>query len=71
MDLAKASDGKKTAAGAGVSAFTAVLVGVGLIWGLDSIWWWPKMIDTINLVGGAICTWGLAHKWMKWRSSRK
>lgn len=68
--LLDAANGKKTAAGAGLSAFTGLLVALGMIWGLDSLWWWPKTIETINLVGGAICAWGLAHKFVKWRASR-
>lgn len=64
-------NGKKTNAGAGVSAVTGLLVALGLIWGWNEIDWWPKAIETVNLIGGAICTWGLAHKWVKWRRARK
>ena len=66
MDL----NGKKTTTGAGISAVTGLLVALGLIWGFNDIWWWPKAIETVNLVGGALCTWGLVHKWMKWRASK-
>jgi hypothetical protein len=70
VDINKATDGRKTNAGASISAITGLLVALGLLWGLDNIWWWPKMIETINLVGGALCAWGLTHKVMKWNRNR-
>jgi len=70
MDIVKAADGKKTTTGASISAFTGLLVALGLIWGLNDLWWWPKAIETINLVGGALCAWGLTHKLVKWNRSR-
>lgn len=70
MDVGKAMDGKKTAAGASVSVFTGFLVSLGLVWGLNEIWWWPKMIETVALVGSLVSAVGLVHKMAKWRRER-
>lgn len=71
MDMLKATDGKKTAAGAGVSVFTGFLVSLGLIWGWNELTWWPKMIETITLVAALVSALGLVHKLMKWQRARK
>jgi hypothetical protein len=71
MEVGKAMDGKKTAAGASVSVFTGFLVSLGLIWGWNAFWWWPKMIETVALVGGFVSAVGLVHKVAKWRAARR
>lgn len=58
-------DGKKTAIGAGIGTLMGLLSALGLIWGFDHYTWFPKVLESGDVLAGLFGGTGLLHKAVK------
>jgi hypothetical protein len=57
-------DGKKTNIGAALAALSAILLGIGQIWGIEAEAYY-RTVETITYVAGVLGGGGLLHKVVK------
>lgn len=58
-------NGKKTNIGAGLAFLATVLTALGIVWNLPQFAWWPKIIQSVEIISGVFSGTGLIHKAIK------
>jgi hypothetical protein len=66
------ASGNKTATAGGLSGVIALIIAIGMLWDLPTLWpWWDKAVQTFSMVVGFLGATGVLHKVWKLFQDRK